>query len=227
MSLSAFDGGHWDVNEWNAGPPPEPGWGDDWAWWYQVGTAGIIPLNELVVEARWTTDSHTLGDGTFRGDLQPGTLTARLWDPQHQLDNLDKLGAVWAAYKPTAQVWCWFYDQFARGLYAPGDPAAADCVFTGTQWPVRLTSSQGSLAPAVQTAAARLAAIVANLNAVTVLNLLSRDRQYRRPGPAGVGAGVLRVRLPVLSGFGPRRRHRRGGLAGPGRSPARRPAPWY
>ena len=194
MSLSAFDGAHWDVNAWNAGPPPAPGWGDDWAWWYQVGTGGIVPLNELVVEARWTTDSHTLGDGTFRGDLQPGSLTVRLWDPGHLLDNLDKLGAVWACYKPTAQVWCWFYDQFARGLYAPGDPAAADCVFTGTQWPVRLTSSQGSLAPAVQTAAARLAAIVANLNAVTVLNL---------PAVTGnIAAQTQQVSAPAFSGFG-------------------------
>ena len=36
-------------------------------------------------------------------------------------------------------MWCWFYDSFSRGLCAPGDPAAADCVFTGTMWPTRLT----------------------------------------------------------------------------------------
>lgn len=164
MSVSAWDGGHWDVNEWNAGPPPEPGWGDDWAWWFQPGVAGpSLALNEMVVEARWTTDAHTLGDGSFRGDLQPGTLTLRLWDPHHALDNLDKFGAIWAWYRPTNTVWAWFYDNFTRGLFAPGDPAAADCVYSGVTWPSRLTSLRNETGFPSQSVSARLAAIVAGL----------------------------------------------------------------
>ena len=65
----------------------------------------------------------------------PARSRPAFWDPDHRLDNLDKLGAVWALYKPTGACWCWFYDSFARGLVAPGDPAGADCVFTGVTWP--------------------------------------------------------------------------------------------
>ena len=165
MSQFFWDNGRWDQSEWAGSPPPEETWGTDWAWWYQVGTAApAINLNPLLVEARWTTDSHTVGDGTYRGDLQPGTLTARFWDPTHLLDGLDKMGAVWGMYKPTGAAWCWFYDSFTRGLFAPGDPAAADCVFTGTMWPPRLTSVGDETNFGAQTIAARFAAIVAGLN---------------------------------------------------------------
>ena len=165
MSVFVWDSGRWDQAEWAGAPPPEPGWGADWRWWYQLGTSVWADLNELLVEAVWSTDGHTLGDGTFRGDIQPGTLTARLWDPSHLLDSLPRMGAMWAQYAPTNAVWCWFYDSFTRGLYSPGDPAAADCVFTGTPWPIRLsTPSQFTNYPS-QSVSARLAAIAATLSA--------------------------------------------------------------
>lgn len=164
MSVFVWDSGKWDQAEWAGAPPPEPGWGADWRWWYQLGTTVWADLNELVVEARWTTDGHTLGDGTFRGDLQPGTLTLRLWDPTHILDAIPRMGAVWAQYTPTNAVWCWFYDSFARGLFSAGDPAAADCVLTGTLWPIRLsTPSQFTSYPA-QSVSARLSAIAATMS---------------------------------------------------------------
>ena len=164
--VGIWDTAQWDRGaEWSGGPPPSGGWGDDWRWWYQVGPTVNRELNEMIVEARWTTDGHTLGDGTFRGDIQPGSLTVRLWDPNHVLDDLPKAGAMWAQYKPTGATWCWFYDSFTRGLVAPGDPAGADCVFSGTQWPLRFTTwTQFTNYPA-QSAAARLAAVVATLNA--------------------------------------------------------------
>jgi hypothetical protein len=118
----------------------------------------------MVVEAVWSTDSHTLGDGTFRGDIQPGTATVRLWDPTHALDQLDKQGAVWARYAPTGACWCWFYDSFTRGLVAPGDPMGADCVFTGTMWPTRLTAERNDTGYPSQSVSARMAAIVSTLN---------------------------------------------------------------
>lgn len=163
---STWDAAIWDTDEWAPGPPPSQGWGQDWRWWWQVGSdpASIIDLMGLVVEARWTSDSHKLGDGTFRGDLQPGTCTVRLWDPAHKLDNLNKLGAVWALYQPTGACWCWFYESLSRGLYAPGDPADADAVFVGTPWPTRLTTPRWDGNFPQQSAAARMAAIVNLLN---------------------------------------------------------------
>ena len=164
--VALWDTAQWDQGaEWGAAPLPPEGWGDDWAWWYQPGASGSsISLNGMVVEARWTTDSHTLGDGTFRGDLQPGTLTLQLWDPTHQLDNLDKYGAVWAWYKPTNQVWAWFYDSFTRGLVAPGDPAGADCVFSGVTWASRMTQTRWDTQFPAQSVSARIAALVAVMN---------------------------------------------------------------
>lgn len=163
-----WDQARWDEAEWAGQPPAPGGWGDDWQWWYQPQTTGppyysVLPLNEKLVEARWTTDAHTMADGTFRGDIQPGTLTAQFWDPTHSLDNLDKYGAVWAWYKPTNQVWAWFYDSFTRGVVAPGDPAGADCVFSGTTWPARLTANRNETTYPAQSVAARLAALVASM----------------------------------------------------------------
>jgi hypothetical protein len=150
----------WDTGEWQGAAPPSQDLGADWRWWYQTANTVNLELNGLVVEAVWSTDSHTLGDGTFRGDLQPGTLTLRLWDPGHALDGLDRHGAVWAVYKPTGAAWCWFYDSLTRGLYPAGDPADADCVYTGTPWPARLTGVRTETNFPAQSAAARMAAIV-------------------------------------------------------------------
>jgi hypothetical protein len=162
-----WDTSVWDTGQWAGSPPPEPGWGDDWRWWFQYGPNPFqqINLNPLLVEARWTTDSHTMGDGTFRGDLQPGTVTVRMWDPQHALDLLNKSGTLWAQYKPTSAAWCWFYESFTRGLFAPGDPTDADCVYTGTLWPNRLVSESDANSFGAQSCSARLTSIVNQLAA--------------------------------------------------------------
>jgi hypothetical protein len=137
-----WDVGHWDAGDTWVGPvtPPGAGWGNEWRFWYQLGTAQVVDLTSMVVEARWTTDGHTPGDGTYRGDVQPGKCTVRFWDPQRTLGGLDKYGALWACYLPTGATWAWFYNTLTRGLYAPGDPAAADCVFAGDTWPLRMTT---------------------------------------------------------------------------------------
>ena len=77
MTFFAWDTGKWDTAEWGQPPQGEGGWGKDWRWWWQRGdaVAQFVDLTAMVVEARWTTDSHSMGDGTFRGDLQPGQLT--------------------------------------------------------------------------------------------------------------------------------------------------------
>ncbi|HZZ55702.1 MAG TPA: hypothetical protein VFE26_15625 [Trebonia sp.] len=167
MTQFFWDSGTWDAAEWAGTPPGEGGWGDDWSWWYQVKNyTPAYNLNPYLVEARWTTDGHSLGDGTFRGDIQPGTLTARFWDPKRHLV-LDKTGAVWAFYQPTGACWCWFYDTFSRGLFAPGDPSAADCVFVGTSWPSRLTAPTLYSNYPAQSVSARLNAVVASWTAAS------------------------------------------------------------
>ena len=92
--------GYWDrytywsdgVTQWGAKTwPAGAGWHDAWRWWYQYDdqTQPAWDLTELVVEARWTTDSHTLGDGTLhRGDLQPGRLELQLHDPTGKVRGL-------------------------------------------------------------------------------------------------------------------------------------------
>lgn len=170
--MAAWDGAVWDRDEWAAPPLPGTGWGDDWRWWYQLGVVQVpFDITDLVVEARWTDDSHTTGDGSFRGDVQPGSCTIRLWDPTRKLDALSKLGAIWATYKPTGATWCWFYDSFTRGLFAPGDPQAADCVYTGTLWPARLTSLNTSTNLPSASASSRLSTIVTRLNALSAYQL--------------------------------------------------------
>ena len=164
-----WDTAKWDQAEWGGRPPGWPGWGDDWAWWYQIGQNGIGGninlLNPYIVEARWTTDSHTLGDGCFRGDLQPGTVTIRLWDPLKRLAYMsNKAGAVFALYKPTGAAWCWFFESLTKGLYAPGDPLDADLVWTGTTWPFRFTAPITLNGMAAQPADSRLTTIVNRLN---------------------------------------------------------------
>jgi hypothetical protein len=169
----------WDGAEWQAGTPPVPDWSTEWRWWYQLGDGTnvqnpTIDLMGLLVEARWTTDAHTMGDGTFRGDIQPGKATIRLWDPGHKLDNLNKAGVVFALYRPTGACWAFFYDSFARGLYAAGDPTDADCVFSGTQWPARLTEPRPNAETSwpAQSANARLSAIAANLAGTPGSNMI-------------------------------------------------------
>jgi hypothetical protein len=154
----------WDQSEWQAGPPPSQDWGADWRWWYQVGAGGIIELNGLIVEARWTSDGHSFGDGSYRGDIQPGSCTIRLWDPAHQLDLLDRYGCVFALYKPTGACWVYFYESLTRGLFASGDPADADTVFTGSPWPARLTNTRADSTFPAESASARVARLVALLN---------------------------------------------------------------
>ena len=166
MSLAIWDASKWDQSTWQGhrAPPGWPGWADNWRVWYQVGPAVVAELTAKAVELRWTSDSHTFADGTFRGDIQPGKCSIRFWDPDHQLEGLDKMGAVWASYIPTGATWCWFYDQLTRAVVAPGDPNGADVVFSGVTWPARITSLQPATYP-LQSAQARMIAVVAAINA--------------------------------------------------------------
>jgi hypothetical protein len=69
-------------------------------------------------------------------------------------------------YKPSGACWCWFYDTFARGLFAPGDPAGADCVFTGLTWPLWWTNPRPQTQFPAQTVSARIAAVATQIGAV-------------------------------------------------------------
>jgi hypothetical protein len=166
FALSTWGTSKWGQAAWVGGPagPPGAGWGDDWRFWYQLGGVVVAELTDLVVEARWTTDSRTFGDGTFRGDIQPGKCTIRLWDPGGTLDTVDKLGAVWAQYQPTGATWCWFYGSVTRGLYAPNDPQAADVVYSGLPWAPRMTSDvYTETGRAAESTTARISALVDQL----------------------------------------------------------------
>jgi hypothetical protein len=198
--VSTWDGAQWDsAAEWQGAPPPSADWGDDWRWWYQIGTdpQTVVELSDLVVEARWNSDSHTMGDGTFRGDLQPGQVTVRMWDPAYRLDvnTFSPLGCMFAYYVPTGAAWCWFYTSFARGLWPSGDPAGADCVFTGTLWPPRLTAARGETNFPSQSANARLAGVVGLLNGYSNLYMphvaanLAPQTQTVATAPQGTGTG--------------------------------------
>jgi hypothetical protein len=158
-----WDQGKWDADTWGG---PVSGWHGDWQFWYQVGNSWDRDLTPLVVEARWTTDAQTLGDGTFAGDIQPGKCTIQLKDPGRTTQNppLDRLGAVWAQYLPTGACWCWFYDTVSRGLYAPGDPLGADVVFQGVTWPARLTGNTVGWSVPAQPVSTRLGTIVSYMN---------------------------------------------------------------
>jgi hypothetical protein len=162
----------WDADLWEGGPPPSDLIGKDWSVWYQFGNGiatGMGDLSGLLVEARWTTDSHSRGDGTYRGDIQPGAATVRFWDPDRVLDNMQAGaggGSLWLLYKPTGACWCYFYETFARGVFTPGDPMAADCVFTGTTWNPSYLNARPQTAFAAQAVTARLNAIVASIATV-------------------------------------------------------------
>jgi hypothetical protein len=175
MSLipGVWDSTRWNQSQWfQPSPPNVAGWGDDWRFWVQYGPnpQTVIELTEMVIEARWTTDEHTMGDGTFRGDLQPGQLALRLWDPKRILDAIPFTALIFARYRPAAMTFVWFHDTLTRGLYPQSDPQAADCVINGLGWPVRLTApSTFNRTP--EPANSRMTAVVAAINAASTLNL--------------------------------------------------------
>jgi hypothetical protein len=191
---ATWDSATWDAAKWVGTPSAPEGWGDDWRWWYQRATQVYAEVSAMVVEARWTTDGHALGDGTFRGDIQPGQITLRLWDPNHIFDNMPKEGAIWALYRPTGATWCWYYDSFTRGLIAPGDPTGADSVFVGSAWPTRLTTGRQDTNFGLQTANARLQSIVGAMNnaglmlATVNANLAAQSQQV--PAAAADSTGL-------------------------------------
>jgi hypothetical protein len=156
LAAGQWDKSTWDQARWWA---PLAGWGDDWRFWYQTQNRQEKELTNLVVEARWTTDSHAMGDGTFRGDLQPGKCAIRMWDPGRVVEGLNKQGAVWATYRPTGATWCWFYDSIDRALVAPGDPMGSDVVWSGLPWSSRMTSVYNNTYRGVESVNARINAM--------------------------------------------------------------------
>ena len=180
-SLAPTPGG--DTQQWGSGRwgqakwaqivwPPGAVWKDAWRWWYQYAAGAVLlDLTDKVVEARWSTDSHTLGDGTFRGDLQPGRLELKLYDGDHALAGQSKLGQIWATFVPTGATWCWFVSEYATPLAATGDPALTDLVVTADTWPDRLTVSSYQSGRPAERVDARVQAIVDRLNTDTGLFL--------------------------------------------------------
>jgi hypothetical protein len=145
-------------------------WADDWRWWYQYGygTDPTWDLTQTVVEARWTTEGHTMGDGTYRGDLQPGRLELKLYDPAERLLNLATSGTIWGHYKPADATFCFFIDSVTSILAAAGDPLRHNLVVTADTWPLRLDASWNTDRPA-ETVTARLAFLVDRLDTDTNL----------------------------------------------------------
>lgn len=189
--------GKWGVSKWGAPTtwagtywPPGAGWRESWRWWYQYGTQASSgwDLTRMVVEADWTTDAYTMGDGTFRGDLQPGRLQVRIFDRTGMLTGLSKLGMIWATYVPTGATWCWFVDQISQRLTATGVRPDYNVVVSADTWPARLTASAYSAARPSETVNARLSSIVTRLNTDTGLAL---------PAVAGTIAADAHV-MPAL-----------------------------
>jgi hypothetical protein len=132
----------WGTDHWSPRPvPPGSHWGSTWRWWYQYAgeTHTSWDITRYVVEARWTTDSLTPGDGTFRGDLQPGRLELKLFGDLSSIP-VDILGCVWARYTPSGATWCWFLNDFTSLLTAPGE-SRPYLVWTADSWPARLTQA--------------------------------------------------------------------------------------
>jgi hypothetical protein len=169
----------WGTDHWSPRPtPPGSNWGNTWRWWYQYGneTHPEWDLTRFVVEARWTTDSYTPGDGTFRGDLQPGRLELKLFG---QLPvSIDMMGTIWARYTPTGATWCWFPSDFTSLLVAPGEPTPY-LVLGADTWPARLTASAYNASRPRETITQRLNYIA---------NILATDQGLYLPS---FGAAVI------------------------------------
>lgn len=172
-----WDNALWDISPWALGAQPpggSGGWGDDWEWWIEYRTTNAASsqvaqdITANVVEARWSTDSHAMGDGTFRGDLQPGKLTLRCWDPTGSIDGRTyfTFATIWALYKPLGACWCWWIDDFTRPLMPRGDPGYSDLVITADSLGPPLTNPYPSPNPVrpAETVNARLAWIVGDIN---------------------------------------------------------------
>jgi len=157
--------GIWGTDTWQGRQwPPGAVWHDDWRWWTQHGATYDRDITANVIEARWGTDSHTLGDGTFRGDLQPGRLNVKLYDATQDLAHIDKLATIWATFNPTGDTWCWFVDQVTQQLAVPNDPLRNQLVLTADTWPDRLTASSYNAGRPAEAVDARVNAIVTRLN---------------------------------------------------------------
>jgi hypothetical protein len=159
--------GRWDATTWGV----EPYWAGQWDWWYQYGTQRRYSLTDVIVEADWTTDSYTPGDGTFRGDLQPGKLTARMYRRDNRFDSWSKMATIWGCYLPTGATWCWYIDTVSARLVSPGDPSGVDLVVEALTWPTRLTTGAYSAARPAETVAARLGYVANRLGTDTGLVL--------------------------------------------------------
>ena len=174
MATARWGAGRWGRDTWGRRSyPPGAVWRDQWRVWYQYGSTTYPEwdLTDLVVEARWSTDGHTMGDGTFRGDLQPGRLALKLIDPTQRATGLDQSGTIWLRFEPTEATWCFFIHDITSLLAPPGDPARWDVVVTADSWPDRLTTpSYNSLRP-FETVTNRLNAIVTRLGSDTGLIL--------------------------------------------------------
>jgi hypothetical protein len=168
-----WDQTKWDLSSWQGQVfPPGAGWRYDWQVWFQSSGAVQWDMTASVVEARWSTDSHTPGDGTFRGDLQPGSLQIQLHDPAHRAETLDKLGTVWLHYSPANFTWGFYLETVTRQLVAPSDAAAADVVLTASTWPLRLTTDcLKNFARPAERVDTRLTALAAQLNGNADLHL--------------------------------------------------------
>ena len=168
-----WDGPAWDGVGWQATQfAPGAGWGSDWQVWFQDGVNVVWDMTASVVEARWTTDSYTTGDGSFRGDLQPGSLQMQIHDAGHRAETLPRTGTIWLRYLPANLAWGFYLDTVTRQLVAPTDPTAADVVIQGSAWPVRLTTDcLHTFTRPAERADTRLTAIAAWLSQNTDLAL--------------------------------------------------------
>jgi IPT/TIG domain len=166
----------WDGSIWQARRfAPGAGWAYDWRVWYQYQGKVLWDLTDLVVEARWSTDSHSPGDGTFRGDLQPGALQLQVHDAAHVAETLSKLGTIWLHYGPGNFTWGFYLETVTRQLVAPNDATAADVVIQATPWPLRLTTDCSTFVRPAERVDTRLNALASYLNQNAALNLPAYD----------------------------------------------------
>jgi hypothetical protein len=113
-------------------------WNGDWQIWAQLDQETILAdITGQVIEAQWSTDSYTMGDGSYRGDLQPGRLTLRCLDPAGTMRDFDNMATIWLHYAPANLTWLYFLDSRATSIAPEGSPNPG-LVLAADSWPPRL-----------------------------------------------------------------------------------------
>ena len=232
MSQFFWDNGKWDQSEWAGSPPPEETWGTDWAWWYQVGTAGAGyqpqpavgrgPLDDRQSHRR---RRHLPGRPSARHPHRP-VLGSRPPARQPRQDGRG-VGDVQADRRLLVLVLRFVHPGPVRPRRPPGRRLRVHRHLVAGPPDQRRRRNQFRVAD--DSGPVRGDSGRPERGERFDPDLAGRDRGYRRPEPDHIGQPHRYQHrdnaVPRLPGRGPRRRHRRDRLAGRHRGAARRRGP--